>query len=103
MSNSSHGKQQPEQNIAGGFGKQQPISLIGSKKSEWSTYSPHQDDGVKTIGTNFWPRFYIVVLGMFLLQILIEKKVDFSDYIMNLVKSSNFGPKSLFQVANLEF
>ena len=51
MSNSSHGKQQPEQNIAGGFGKQQPISLIGSKKSEWSTYSPHQDDGVKTIGT----------------------------------------------------
>ena len=54
MSNSSHGKQQPEQNIAGGFGKQQPISLIGSKKSEWSTYSPHQDDGVKTIGTNFF-------------------------------------------------
>ena len=90
MSNSSHGKQQPEQNIAGGFGKQQPISLIGSKKSEWSTYSPHQDDGVKTIGTNF-----------FIANIDWEKGRLFGLYYEScqiLKLSANF-----FQVANLEF
>ena len=39
MSNSSHGN------------KQQVLSSNpGPKKSEWSTYSPPSDDGVKTIG-----------------------------------------------------